>query len=104
MEELGKIHQLLIPIGNYKMTFNLEVILMTWIVILILILFGYLPPRKRGIVPSPFQVVGELLVTNLYGLADDALDKELSEKYAPMICALFMFLVIRVRIEKARLR
>lgn len=94
MEELGKIHQLLIPIGGYNMTFNLEVIVMTWIVILVLILLGYMTTRRRGIVPGPFQVVGELLVSNLYALADDALDKELAEKYAPMICALFMFLVL----------
>ncbi|MDX9785759.1 MAG: F0F1 ATP synthase subunit A [Desulfobacterales bacterium] len=93
MEELGKIHQLLISVGGYKMTFNLEVIIMTWIVILALVLFGYMTTRKRGILPNPFQVVGELLVANLYGLADDALDKKLAQKYAPMICALFMFLV-----------
>lgn len=93
MEELGKIHQLLISVGGYKMTFNLEVIVMTWIVIFLLILFGYMTTRRRNILPGPFQVVGELLVTNLFALADDALDKKLAQKYAPMICALFMFLV-----------
>jgi F-type H+-transporting ATPase subunit a len=76
------------------MTFNLEVILMTWIVILSLILFAFMTTRKRGILPGPFQAVGELLVTSLYSLTDDALDRELSEKYAPMICAMFMFLVL----------
>ena len=94
MEELGKIHQILISVGGYKMTFNLEVIIMTWIVILALILFGIMTTRKRDILPNPFQVVGELLVTSLYALADDALDKKLARKYAPMICALFMFLVL----------
>jgi F-type H+-transporting ATPase subunit a len=94
MEELGKIHQLLISVGGYQLTFNLEVILMTWIVILSLILFGYMTTRKRGILPGPFQAVGELLVNSLYALTDDALDRELSKKYAPMICALFMFLVL----------
>jgi F-type H+-transporting ATPase subunit a len=94
MEELGKIHQLLISVGGYQMTFNLEVILMTWIVILSLILFAFMTTRKRGILPGPFQAVGELLVTSLYSLTDDALDRELSEKYAPMICAMFMFLVL----------
>lgn len=94
MEELGKIHQLIIPLGGHNLTFNLEAILMTWIVIIGLILFGYMTTRKRGIRPSSFQVVGELLVSNLYALADDALDKALAKKYAPMVCALFMFLVL----------
>lgn len=94
MEELGKIHQLVISIGGFQMRFNLEVILMTWIVILSLIFFGYMTTRKRGILPGPLQAVGELLVNSLYALTQDALDRELAEKYAPMICAMFMFLVL----------
>ncbi len=93
MDELGRLHQLLVPLGEgYTMTFNLETILMTWIVIAILLTFGYLAARKRSVVPGPMQVVGELLVKNLYGLAEDALDEKLGKQYAPMICALFLFL------------
>ena len=94
MEELGKVYQLLVPVGGYTMTFNLNVIVMTWIVIVLLFLFGYTAARKRSRLPGPMQVVGELLVSNLYSVVEDALDKELSRKYAPLICALFMFLVI----------
>ena len=36
MEELGKVHQLIVPLFGHQMTFNLEVILMTWIVIIAL--------------------------------------------------------------------
>ncbi|MBI9073904.1 MAG: F0F1 ATP synthase subunit A [Desulfatibacillum sp.] len=93
MEELGRIHQLLVPLTEgYTMTFNLEVILMTWIVIGILLFFGFMAVKKRHVVPGPMQVVGELFVKNLYDLADDALEEELGKKYAPMICALFLFL------------
>lgn len=94
MEDLGLVHQLLISVGEYNMTFNLEVIVMTWIVILALICFGYFSARRRARLPNPIQAVGELLISNLYGLADDALDEKLAKKYAPMICALFMFLVL----------
>ena len=66
MEELGKIHQLIIPFGEYQMTFNLEVILMTWIVIACLIFFGIMTTRKRGIRPSALQSVGELFVSQLF--------------------------------------
>jgi len=33
MGHLGRIHQLIVTVGSYKMTFNIEVIIMTWIVI-----------------------------------------------------------------------
>ncbi len=94
MGELGKIHQLLIPIGDYRITLNLEVILMTWIVIAILLLFGYLTSRNRGRVPRPFQVVGELFVAQFYGLTEDALDKKMARTYGPLICALFLFMLL----------
>jgi F-type H+-transporting ATPase subunit a len=94
MDELGRIHQLIVPFFGHDMTFNLDVILMTWIVIMLLIVFGFFAVRKRGIIPQPIQIVGELFISQLYGLTEDSLGKELSKKYAPLICALFMFLMI----------
>ena len=94
MNELGKVHQLIVPFFGHEMRFNLDAIIMTWIVIGLLVLFGYLAGRKRGIIPRPLQIVGELLIGTLYDLTEDALDKKLAQKYAPMICALFMFLVL----------
>lgn len=94
MNELGKVHQLIVPFFGHNMTFNLEVIVMTWIVIGILIVFGILATRKRSILPGPFQVVGELFVEQLYALTEDSLGKELAKTYSPLICALFMFLVL----------
>jgi F-type H+-transporting ATPase subunit a len=94
MNELGKIHQLIVPFLGSELTFNLEAIAMTWIVFGLLIGFGYLASRSRSRLPGPLQVVGELLVTNLWGLVEDALGKEMARKYAPLISALFMFLVM----------
>ncbi|MFO7715869.1 F0F1 ATP synthase subunit A [Desulfosarcina sp.] len=94
MGELGRIHQLIIPVFGYSMTFNLEVILMTWIAFLVIVALGFLTVRKRGMVPESMQVFGELLVSNLYKLTEDALDKEMAKKYGPLICALFLFLLV----------
>lgn len=94
MGELGVIHQLIINLFGLRLAFNLEVILFTWIAFGVVILFGYLCARESAILPGPFQALGELLVDQLYQLAEDALDKELAVKYGPMICALFMFLVV----------
>ncbi len=93
MEELGKIHQLIVPFFGHTMTFNLEVILMTWIVFIALLIFGFFAARNKRVIPGPVQVVGELFIAQLYGLTEDAMDKELGKKYGPMVCALFMFLL-----------
>ena len=94
MGELGVIHQLIIPVGGYRMTFNLEAILITWIVFFLLIAFGFWAGRKKSLLPGPVQVLGELIVGQLYGLTEDALGEELGRKYAPLVCALFMFLLV----------
>lgn len=94
MQELGKIHQLVFDIFGYQATFNLEAMLMTWIVICLLLLFGWACSSRRSMIPNRFQVVGELLITKLYELTEDAMGKELAQTYAPMVCALFLFLVL----------
>ena len=94
MGELGRIHQLIIPFLGHDITINLEVVLMTWIAFAILVAVGILSTRKRGIFPRSMQMFGELFVNQFYDLTEDALDKEMAKKYGPLICALFMFLVL----------
>jgi F-type H+-transporting ATPase subunit a len=94
MEELGRVYQLIVPFFGHNMAFNLDVIVMTWLVIATLLLFGFLASRKRSLLPGPLQVVGELFIAQLYGLTEDALDEELVKTYGPLICALFMFLLL----------
>ena len=94
MGELGKLHQLIIPFFGHNITINLEVILMTWIVFALLIVIGLLASRKKTMLPRPIQALGELIVGLLYELTEDALGKDLAKTYAPLICALFMFLLL----------
>ena len=94
MEDLGKVHQLIVPFMGRDLTFNLDAIIMTWIVIAVLLIFGFLATRNRSRLPGPLQVIGELFVSQLYGLTEDALDKDKAKTYAPLICALFMFLLM----------
>ena len=74
MEELGKIHQLIIPFFGHNMTFNVEVIIMTWIVFIALLIFGFLAARGKRVIPGPVQVIGELFVSGLYGLTEEEMD------------------------------
>ncbi len=94
MEDLTQIPQLIIELGGLKLVFNTETILMTWIVMAALILFGFLATKKIDLIPNPFQVVGELFVGTFYDLTRDALDEEMAKRYFPIICALFMFLLL----------
>ena len=94
MGDLGRIHQLIIPFLGHDITINLEVVLMTWIAFAILVAVGILSTRKRGIFPRSMQMFGELFVNQFYDLTEDALDREMAKKYGPLICALFMFLVL----------
>lgn len=94
MGELGKLHQLIIPFFGHTITLNLEVIVMTWIVFTMLIILGLFAGRKKKILPGPIQAFGELIVSMLYGLTEDALGKERAKTYGPLVCALFMFLLL----------
>jgi F-type H+-transporting ATPase subunit a len=94
MENLGKITQLIISLGDWKLAFNLDTILMTWIAIVLLLVFGTLAARGCQRLPGPLQTLGELLVDIFYSLSEDALGKRLAKTYAPLITALFMFLLV----------
>ena len=94
MEELGKVYQLIIPLFGHDMVFNLNAIVFSWIAMLLILLLGVLSTKKRSIVPGTMQVVGELFVAKLYDLTEDALGRDMAKTYAPLITALFMFLVL----------
>lgn len=94
MGDLGLVNQLIIPLGNYNLVFNLDTMIMTWLIIVVLIVFGCFATKSRKLVPNRVQATGELIVGAIFGLAYDTLDEKLAKKYAPMVTALFMFLVL----------
>ena len=94
MEDLTKIPQITLNLFGLNVVLNTETIIMTWIVMASLILFAYLATRRISFSPNPFQVVAELIVNAFYGLTRDALDEEMARKYFPLICSLFMFLLL----------
>ena len=94
MEDLTQIPQFVIHVFGLKLVFNVETIIMTWIVMAALILFGFLAVKKMDLLPNPFQVVAEFFVSTFQGLTEDALDETMAKKYFPLICSLFMFLLL----------
>lgn len=94
MDDLGKIYQLIVPVGDYTFYFNLNVIVMSWIAMSLLIVFGYFSARQRMVLPGPLQSLAELIVGQFYALTEGALGKDRAKTYGPLICALFMFLLL----------
>ena len=93
MEDLTNIPQLTVPLFGLNLVVNLETVYMTWVVMGILIVFGFLATKKIDFLPNPFQVVGELIVNTFYDLTKDALDEKMVHRYFPLICTLFLFLI-----------
>ena len=94
MDELTNVPQLTMELFGLNLVFNTQTIIMTWIVMAALIFFAFLATRKIAFLPNPFQVVAELFVTIFRGLTVDALGEERARKYFPLICGLFMFLLL----------
>lgn len=93
MEELTNLPQWVFEIGGYTIALNSQTIYMTWIVMAIMIAFGFVATRKLALIPNPFQVVAELIIGAFRDLANDALDEK-GKTFFPMVMTLFMFLVL----------
>ena len=94
MDELTKVWQWTYQIGDYNLVFNVETLIMTWIVMATLIFFAFSATKKMAHVPGALQNIAELIVTTFDDLVRDALDIKDYRKYFPLICALFMFLLL----------
>jgi F-type H+-transporting ATPase subunit a len=94
MEEIGKISQWVFHIGGTRLVVNSTTIIMTWVVIGLVLAFAWVATRGRGLIPGPWQQIAELLVQWFKELVHDALGEAYKEQYFPLICALFIFLLM----------
>lgn len=94
MEELTHVWTWSLDAYGYHLVFNATTIAMSLIVGSVLTIFAWAAMRRRSLVPTPLQMVAELFVDTFWGLTRDALGDELGKKYFPMICSLFLFLLL----------
>lgn len=92
MEEITRLDQWIVPMFGMDVTFNSAAILNSWIIMGVLILFGFLATRQTKLVPNPLQSVAEVIVSTFDGLVKDALEIDDYRKYTPLICTVFLFL------------
>jgi F-type H+-transporting ATPase subunit a len=94
MEEIGKVSHWVFYLGDTRLVVNNHTLIMTWVVIGVTLLFAWLATRSRKMVPGPWQIIAELLVDWFKELVRDALGDAYEEHYFPLICALFIFLLL----------
>jgi F-type H+-transporting ATPase subunit a len=94
MDEIGTVSQWVFHLGDTRLAVNNHTLIMTWVVIGLILLFAWLATRERKMVPGPWQMIAELLVGWFKELVRDALGDAYEERYFPLICALFIFLLL----------
>ena len=94
MEGIGKVSRWVFHLGGMRFTVNSDTLLITWLIIGLLLTFTVLATRRRGMVPGPWQHLSELLVSWIKDLCVDALGEQWGKRYYPLVCALFIFLLL----------
>lgn len=94
MDEIGKVSQWVFHLGDTRLVVNSTTLLMTWIVAVVVLTFAWVATRHRTMIPGPWQQVAELLVQWFKELVRDALGQAYEERYFPLICGLFIFLLV----------
>lgn len=94
MDEITRMPQWTFDLFGYGVTLNVMPLVNTWMIMGVLILFGFMASRQTKLVPNPLQSVAEMLIKVFDDMVADALETEDYRKYFPMICGLFLFLWI----------
>jgi F-type H+-transporting ATPase subunit a len=94
MEDITYLPQWVFSIGGYQVTLNQQALINTWMIMALLIVFAFLATRQARLVPNVLQSLAEVIITTFDGLVHDALEIEDYRKYFPLICGLFMFLLL----------
>jgi len=75
------------------LTFNIETLYMTWLVMAIVIGIAYVATRRLSIVPGTWQNILEMVVTALVDQIESTMGPK-GKKLAPLIITLFLFLLV----------
>ena len=94
MEEIGKVSHWVFHLGDIRLVVNNHTLIMTWVVIALTLVFAWAATRDRAMVPGPWQQIAEFLVSWFKDLVRDALGEAYEERYFPLICGLFIFLLL----------
>jgi len=93
MSEITYVPQWILQIGGHTIALNSMTLIMSWLVMGILLVFAFMVSRSLKPVPGGLQLAGELIIKSMKDLVKDAIEDDYM-KYFPLICSLFMFLLL----------
>ena len=80
-------------VAHVALTFNVETLYMTWLTMAVILLLAFLATRSLKLVPSGWQNLIEMVITALHEQIDATMG-ERGRMLAPMMIALFLFLLV----------
>ena len=80
------------PVEVFGLPFNLTTVLMSWLVMLVLCVLGYLCTRRMGMVPGRFQMALEMLVDFFDDVCRETFGIKRGRRFLPYVGTLFLFI------------
>ncbi len=93
MDKLGEVSVKTISLFGHTFTVNPTIITMTWLVMAILVISGFLLTRNLKSIPTKIQSMGELVFEFVEDLTLSTLGKEDGKPFVPFIFTLFIFIL-----------
>jgi F-type H+-transporting ATPase subunit a len=94
MEEIGKVVVKSINIFGHNITFNPEMLIMTWLVMIVILLLCFFATRKLAVIPTKIQSVFEIIIEFLKDVLESTLGKKDAPKFTPLIISIFVFVLV----------
>ena len=95
MKEIGQIvtKTLDFPQFNIKLVVNPEIILTSWIIMVVIFLVAFFVARRLGKFPGRLQVGIELLFDSFFSMAEEAMGKD-ARRFTPLVVTIFLFVLL----------
>ncbi|NQY73699.1 MAG: F0F1 ATP synthase subunit A [Candidatus Margulisbacteria bacterium] len=94
MDEIGKVTLSTITLLGREITFNPNMIIMTWVVMGILIALSFFAARGLKSVPGKLQNMFEIVIEFLDDITVSTLGKKDGQKFLPLIATIFLFILL----------
>ncbi len=93
MDEITRLPQWTFLLADCEIVVNATTLVMSWVVMAALLLYGVLAAHRPRLVPGPVQSSAEVLVQSFRNLLDDTLGT-LGPRYFAFILTLFIFILL----------
>lgn len=92
MLNISFLPEIITTIGSLAITNSL---LISWVAMIILIVFAYFATRKMRTVPSGLQNFAEVIIEGLYNLVESVTgDDKQTKKFLPVVATIFLFVLL----------